>query len=294
MNPIHLLLAFCIVLIWGLNFVAIKLGVLGFPPLFLVFARFFLTCFPLIFFIKKPNVAFKKVLQYGLIMFALQFTFLFLGISKGVAPGLASLITQSQVFFSVVLASIFFGEKPHKAQILGFITSFSGLAIVANHVNGFVTLEGFIYLLLAALFWSIGNLLSKKMGKTNTLSLIVWSSFIACPPLLGVSLFFEGKDAILLALTNINPVSLGALCYITIASTLIGYTVWSFLINHLPLSTVSSFTVLIPIVAMMSSVVIINEPLYPWKIAAATLVISGLLINLFGRALFQKFKRPKI
>jgi O-acetylserine/cysteine efflux transporter len=293
MNPLHLLFAFCIVLIWGLNFVAIKLGVSGIPPLFLVFARFFFTFFPLIFFVKKPNIPFKKVVSYGLIMFALQFIFLFLGISKGVAPGLASLITQSQVFFSSVLAAIFFGEKPHKAQIIGLITSFSGLAIVANHVNGFVTLEGFIFLLLAAFFWSIGNLISKKMGKTNTLSLIVWSSFIASPPLLCVSLFFEGSDKILFSLQNLNAVSVGALAYITIASTLIGYTVWSFLINHLPLTTVSSFTVLIPIVAMLSSVIIINEKLYPWKIAAASLVISGLLINLFGKNLYQKFLKSK-
>ena len=290
MNPLNFSLALLVVLIWGCNFVAIKLGVVGIPPLLLVFIRFFLTSIPAIFFIKRPNVPFRKVVLYGLVMFALQFSFLFLGIGLGVAPGLASLITQTQVFFSILLGATFLGEKPHRWQFIGCLISFLGLMVVAQNVEGTVSLEGFLSLIAAALFWSVGNLLSKKMGKVNTMALIVWSSFVAWPPLLVLTLAIDGYDKIVFSLTHLNGTSIGAALYIIYFSTFLGYGLWSYLIHELPLATITSFSILIPIVALISSSLILNEPLYTWKIIAALLVISGLAINLFGRkfAYFRK------
>ena len=286
MNPVHFCLALLVVLIWGCNFVAIRLGVMGIPPLLLVFIRFFLTSIPAIFFIKRPNVPLRKVVLYGLVMFALQFSFLFLGIGLGVAPGLASLITQTQVFFSIFLGATFLGEKPHRWQFIGCVISFLGLMVVARHVEGSVSLEGFLSLIAAALFWSVGNLLSKKMGKVNTMSLIVWSSFIAWPPLLLLTLGIDGYDKIAFCLTHLSGTSIGAALYIIYFSTFLGYGLWSYLIHELPLATITSFSILIPIVALISSSLILNEPLYTWKILAALLVISGLAINLFGKRVF--------
>ncbi len=283
MRPLHFGLALLVVFIWGFNFVAIRLGVTTIPPLLLVTIRFFLTSIPAIFFIQRPNIPFQKVVIYGLVMFALQFSFLFLGIGLGVAPGLASLITQTQVFFSIILGSIFLKEKPHRWQFIGCVVSFLGLMVVAEHVEGTVSLEGFLSLIAAALFWSIGNLLSKKMGKVNTMSLIVWSSFIAWPPLLLLSLGVDGYAKIAFTMTHLDWTSVCAALYIIYFSTFLGYGLWSYLIHELPLSTITSFSILIPIVALLSSSLVLHEPLYSWKIIAALLVISGLTINLFGK-----------
>ncbi len=291
MNPLHFVLALVVVCIWGFNFVAIRVGLNGIPPLLLVFARFFLTSIPAIFFIKRPNIPFRKVVIYGLVMFALQFSLLFIGIGLGVAPGLASLITQVQIFFSILLGAIFFNETPHRWQFIGCLISFIGLLVVAMHVEGTVSIEGFFCLVGAAFFWSAGNLLSKKMGKVNTLSLVIWSSFIAWPPLLLLSILFEGYDTILLTLSNLSLTAAGATLYITYFSTLLGYGLWSYLIHHMPLATISSFTILIPIVAILSSVIVLNEPLEWWKILAALLVISGLAINLFGKKLTSNLRK---
>lgn len=289
----HFFLALLVVFIWGFNFVAIKVGLNGFPPLFLVFLRFFLTSLPALFFVKKPHIPLHKIIWYGLIMFSLQFSFLFLGIAMNVAPGLASLITQIQIFFSILLGVIFFQEHAHKWQIIGSIISFTGLLVVAKHVEGTVSLEGFLFLILAALFWSIGNLLSKKIGKTNTFSLVVWSSFFAFPPLLCASLIFEGPQTIYLALLQIDKLTILAALYITYCSTLLGYGIWGYLINHNPLGTITSFTILIPIVALLSSVTLLGEPLQSWKIFAAILVLLGLAINLFGKKLQRFIKKEK-
>jgi O-acetylserine/cysteine efflux transporter len=287
MTITHFFLALLVVCVWGFNFVAIRVGLNGFPPLFLVFLRFFLTSIPALFFIKKPKTSFKKIACYGLVMFALQFSLLFIGIGMGVAPGLASLITQIQVFFSIFLGVIFFKEMPHKWQIIGSIISFAGLIVVAMHVEGTLSLEGFLFLIGAALFWSIGNLLSKKIGKIDTLSLVIWSSLIAWPPLLFLSLILEGPKVIYKAVLEINTLTVLSTLYITYCSTLLGYGLWSYLINHIPLGTISSFTILIPIIAMLSSVLLLGEPLQSWKILAAILVLSGLSINLFRKKLLR-------
>ena len=290
MNPRHLLLALLVVFVWGLNFVAIRLGLNGVPPLFLVFLRFFLASIPAVFFIKKPTIPFHTLAMYSLLTFVLQFSFLFIGISLGVAPGLASLITQTQVFFTIILGIVFVNERPNSYQYIGCTIALIGLSIVLLHMNGTITLKGFLFLLGAAFFWSFGNLISKKIGKVSNLSLVTWASLIAWPPLLAVSLTIEGYDQILYALTNLTWISTAATLYITYFSTLLGYSLWSYLTLHLPLSLLASFTILIPIVAMLSSILFLNEPLQPWKITAAILVLTGLGINLFAKKLLSTFR----
>jgi O-acetylserine/cysteine efflux transporter len=293
MTPLIFFLSLLVVSIWGMNFVAIRLGLDGFPPLFLVFIRFFLTSIPAIFFIKRPKIPFKQVLLYGLIMFALQFSFLFIGIGLGVAPGLASLITQVQVFFTVFWGILFFNEKPNRWQLIGCIVAFTGLLVVATHSCKTISILGFFSLLGAGLFWSIGTMLAKKMKKTNLFSLVIWSSFVAWPPLLILSLSVEGYDKIYFALTHLTPLTIGSTLYITYCSTLIGYILWSHLVQKLPLATIGPFTILIPIIAMTSSILILQEPLFPWKILAACLVISGLALNLFSKKIASLLKfRP--
>ncbi len=289
MTPSLFFLSLLVASIWGMNFVAIRLGLNGFPPLFLVFVRFFLTSIPAIFFIKKPKIPFKLVLLYGLIMFALQFSFLFLGIGLGVAPGLASLITQVQVFFTLFWGILFFNEKPNRLQLLGCIVAFSGLLVVATHSCKTVSVLGFFSLLGAGLFWSIGTMIAKKIGKVNLVSLVMWSSLVAWPPLLALSLLLEGYEKIYFALTHLTPITIGSTLYITYCSTLVGYILWSHLVQKLPLATIGPFTILIPIIAMTSSIFILNEPLHSWKILAAILVISGLALNLFSKKILSLF-----
>ena len=90
MKPLHLLLTLFLVLIWGFNFVVMKVGMNEIPPIFLAFSRFFLTSVPAVFFIKRPNAPFKMIVLYGFVMFALPFALLFTGMSFGIAAGLAS------------------------------------------------------------------------------------------------------------------------------------------------------------------------------------------------------------
>jgi len=163
----HFLLAFSVVFVWALNFVAIEVAVEIIPPIFLNVLRFFLLSMPAVFFMKRPAAPFRFVLAYGLILFALSFSLLFLGIQLGVTAGLASVLFQAQVFFSLLFGILFFGEKLHIWQILGAILSFGGIAWIALNTGGNLTISGLTAVLLGSVAWGMGNTISTSMRPTS-------------------------------------------------------------------------------------------------------------------------------
>ena len=286
----HLILILLVITVWGFNFIAIKLALVELPPILLCAFRFFLTSVPAIFFVKRPKVPFKMVLSYGLVMFALQFTLVFMGMFVGVTPGLASLLLQVHVFFSTLLALLFFQEKIHVSQIIGGLLSFLGIGLIGINLEASSTILGFTLIVAAAAAWGAGNVISKKMGKVDVLSLVIWGSFIAWPPLLLLSLFAEGTGP-LYSLSHLTLIPTASALYIAYLSTLFCYGVWSWMLHRYPLSTVAPFTLAVPVLAMLSSVLVFNEPLQWWKIAAGILVLTGLCVNLLGPRILKKFKK---
>src|SRR5579862_883469 len=131
----HILLAILVALLWGCNFIFVKLGVQEIPPLFLCAVRFLIASVPAIFFARLPKNALKLVVLYGLIMFALQFSLIFMGIAVGMPAGMASLLLQTSVFFSIFFAAIFIREIPTRWQMTGALLSFSGVMLAATHID---------------------------------------------------------------------------------------------------------------------------------------------------------------
>jgi len=292
MAPLHFLFALAMIAVWGFNFVVVKVGLEGLPPIFFCFARFFLASLPWVFFVKRPQAPFRWLFAYGLIMFALQFSILFIGIRAGVSAGLASILLQVQAFFSILLAILFLGEKLTAWQVVGGLVAFLGIGWVGVNIGGDVTMSGLLLVTAAAALWGGGSIISKKMGKINMAALVVWGSLIAWPPLLAVSLFLEGPE-ILSAIERLSWTSTCAVFYIAYLSTLFGFGIWNWLISNYPVSKVSPFTLLVPIVGMGSSALVLGEELQYWKLLAGVLVIGGLCLHLLGPRMALKFKEKK-
>jgi O-acetylserine/cysteine efflux transporter len=239
-------------------------------------------------------VPFKIIAGYGLIMFALQFALLFIGLRVGMTPGVASLLMQVQVFFSMFFAIIFLGEQPQIGQIIGALIAFIGIGVVALHFDHNVSLMGFLCILAAAASWGVGNLITKKIHSVNLIAVIVWSSFVACLPMFILSLVFEGPASFVTTYEHMTWKGILSLLYIVYISTWVGYGVWNWLISRYPVGMVVPFTLLVPVVGILSSVLILGEPFYLWKLVAGLLVISGLCINLLTTRLFvAKTQQPE-
>ncbi|WP_207425092.1 EamA family transporter [Pedobacter sp. SYSU D00535] len=279
----HLFLVLLIVLIWGTNFIAVYVGLKTFPPFLLSAVRFGLSALPWVFFLPKPHAPLKFILGYGVFNFAMQFGFLFTGIHLGLSPGLASLLLQISVFFSMGLAFLFFKEKPSVLKVAGSLISFIGIGIVATHIDADATFIGLVLTLLAAFAWAAGNMFTKKVNAQSPLSLVVWGNLIAFPFMVLLSLVVEGPAVIKDSLQHTSWETIAAVSYIVYISTHIGYGAWGLLLKSYAASAVVPFTLLIPVVGFFSSAVVLGEDLPSWKLFASLFIMGGLVFGLLER-----------
>lgn len=286
----HILLAILVAALWGCNFIFVKMGMQEIPPLFLCALRFLLVSIPAIFFIPWPKNSFKIVALYGIIMFACQFAFIFMGIAFGIPAGMAALLTQTAVFFSIFFAAVFIGEIPTIWQTTGALLSFSGIALAATHIDSNMTLAGFLLVIAGAAASGFGNFMTRKLGHVNMPTLVSWGCLFSFPPLLMLSLFLEGSEQILFSLHHLSWLTLISLLYIVYMSTWLGYGIWCWLLGRYPVSAVVPFSVLIPVFAMVGSSLFLGENFESWKITVSGLVMTGLCVNLLVPRLITKRK----
>lgn len=197
-----------------------------------------------------------------------------------ISPGLASLVVQMQVFFTIILATYFFEERVKKFQWLALVLGVCGLFIVMVFTDGKTTTIGLAVVLIAAMSWAGGNLIVKTAKPEGVISFIVWSSLFAVPPLFVFSLIFEGKDLIINSITQASIIGWSVVLWQTIGNTLIGYGLWNFLLKQYSASAVTPWALMVPVFGMAASAIFLGEPMPTWKWGAAFLIVSGLTLNI--------------
>src|SRR6478735_292757 len=234
------LLAVLVAVCWGLNFPATALALEHFPPLFMVALRFALVALPTVLLVPRPAVRLRWLFGTGLGMGVLQFAFLYLGMAAGMPSGLASLVLQASAPFTVLLAGVFLRERLTRRQVAGIVIAVGGLAAIAAH-----------------------------LGQTAAL--------------LPVALIVEGPAGIGASLTSAFSLaalpSVLGLLYIVLIATVLGYGLWNRLLSNYPSSTVAPFSMLVPVVGVISSWLIFGETFDAAEIVAGAAVIGGVLVG---------------
>ena len=281
----HFLLALAVVFIWGTNFVAIKIILAVLPPLLLGALRFSLVVFPFIFFIKRPSVSWLNLASYGILIGAGQFGLLLIAMRGHITPGLASLIVQAQVFFTIGMSMIFTGERMKTYQWPALFLSVAGLVVIGFHTDADTSVLGIVLTLLGAASWAGGNIVSKRAsrggtGSINMLAYVVWSSPYAAVCLFALAYFFEGHQEMIGALRQADAKIWGLVVWQSAANSLFGYAVWARLLSKYPSSAVTPMALLVPVFGMSASSLWLHEAMPLWKLVAALMVIAGLAINL--------------
>jgi O-acetylserine/cysteine efflux transporter len=268
--------------VWGTNFVVIKSALAELPPLLFAALRFSLAFAPAALFVARPRMHWRMLASYGVLIGAGQFGLLFVAMRADITPGLASLVVQTQVFFTIGLAMSFNRERVRVLQVVALGLAAAGLAVIAHHTDAHTTPLGLVLVLAAALAWACGNLVTLRAGKVPILGFMVWSSLFAVPPLLLLSLWFEGPAAMAHGLSQASRWTWAAVLWQSLGNTLFGYGTWAWLIARHPAATVSPMALLVPVFGMGASALWLGEPLQAWKLGAAALVIGGLLLNLLA------------
>ncbi|MBS0500909.1 MAG: EamA family transporter [Burkholderiaceae bacterium] len=276
----HLLLILAVVAVWGTNFVIIKFALAHLPPLLLAALRFALAAFPLVLLVRRPAASWGNLALYGLAIGVGQFALLFYGMQRDITPGLASLVVQAQVFFTVGLAVLIDKERLRPYQWVAALIALTGIVIIASHTDGHTTLAGLLLTLGAAFFWALGNVASRAAGPVDVLAYVAWSSLFAVPPLLLLSWALEGWPRIASGLAQADAATWAAVVWQSLGNTIFGYGVWAWLLARYPAATVAPFSILVPVFGIGASALLMGEALPPWKLLAAGLVMAGLALNL--------------
>ena len=285
----HFLLALAVVAIWGSNFVVIKYALHTLPPMTLAVLRFTFALVPACFFLRRPAVGWRNLAGYGVLIGVGQFGLLYLAMRSQISPGLASLVVQTQVFFTLLLAVRIRREKVLGMQWLGLALAAGGVAVIAAHTDGSTTPLGLAMILAAAFSWACANLLTQRAGRIDMLAYVVWSSAFAVPPLLVLALLIDGPQQMAAGVAAADLGTWAAVLWQSVGNTLFGYGVWSWLLARHAAGRIVPMALLVPVFGMGSASLLLGEPLPAWKLVAAALVLAGLAINLFGPRLLRRW-----
>lgn len=281
--------ALVVIVVWGLNFVVMKWGLATLSPLLLCALRFVAASLPFVWFVRRPQaLPWWLLAAYGLVQGVGQFGLLFTGMKLGMPAGMASVVLQVQAFITMLLAAAFMGEKPQRWQWWGLVCAIAGLALIgAAHGDSpaEMTLAGFLITVGAAAMWACSNLLTRKAaqyGAYTPVGFIVWTSLFPIVPLLALSVGVDGVDAVALQLQGIGWRELGVIAYLALLSTLLGYGLWTQLLQRYAASTVAPLSLLVPVIGLLSALLLLGERPTMWQWVGTLGVLVGMVVNQFG------------
>ena len=263
--------------VWGLAFVATRIGLDELSPPQLTAARFLIAAVPVLW-LARPRVSWTWLIAVGLTLFAGQFLFQFFGIATGMPPGLASIVVQSQALVTIVLAALFLRERPTARQVAGVLAGAAGLAVIALTVGADLTPAGLGLTLVSPLSFAVGNVLWKRLPPTAPTALVAWLSLVPPIPALLVALAVDGPGGIAGSLASVSWRGAAAAIYLGAVATVLAYAIWGDLLRRYPTAVVAPFALLVPFVAAVSSALVFGERFGPLRLAGMALVLAGLAV----------------
>lgn len=277
-----------IYLIWGSTYLAIRFAVESIPPFFMAATRFLLPGVLLFVWQRlkgEPNPSPKEWKSTSLIGLLLL-----VGGNGGVTwaeqyipSGIAALIIGSVPLW-IILINFFRHERGsiEKKGLIGAVIGFFGIFILIgpSQISGSpekINPAGLIAILLAALFWSIGSIYSRTAPMPRSPLMSTGVEFLAG----GIGLAFMGLitgEITQLNLSSITLKSIYSLLYLIVFGSLIGFVAYTWLLRNVPISIVSTYAYVNPLIAILIGNRMADEPLNLRILLAALIIIGSVFI----------------
>lgn len=287
MPPKHVALGLLVALIWGTNFLAIELGLRDTLPLVLVALRFMLVAVPLVLFVPRPDVSWRSLVAIGLFMSAGQFGLLFTAMHLGLPAGLAAVVLQCQMIFTLAIGVMVLKERPTGMQLMGALIGVVGLGIVAvGRIEGAADFGAVVPLLIcvaAGLSWGIGNVASRSAHGANGFGIVVWSALVVPLPMLALSLLLDGPAAVGEAFATIGWETVASIAYTAGLASLVGYSIWNSLLGRYPAGVVAPFALLVPPIGLAAAAIVLGEVPNALELSGSALLVGGVAVGLIRR-----------
>jgi O-acetylserine/cysteine efflux transporter len=277
MSAIQIVCAVSVPLLWGYQFVAIKVGVTEFPPLFFLALRFLAIALVLVPFVKKPaRRQLGPVAAISVFLGGLNFGLFYVGLGLG-SGSMSAVAYQLATPFTVLLAWPLLAERPSLRTSTGVAIAFAGVAALAAGPGRTASALPLLLVVGAAFAFAMSNVLTKRYGPFDPLMLMGWSSLLTVPQVALMSLLLEhGQLASFVAADQHGWL---ALAYTIFVGGILGFGLWFWLIARCSIGRVAPFGLLLPVFAVISSVSFLGDPVTPKLIVGGLLAISGVAIT---------------
>jgi len=280
MTLLQMACALLVALLWGLQFVVIKLGLTAFPPLFFVGLRLTAVAALLLPFVGRPTRReLGPIIAISVFFGGLNFALFFSGLAHGLAS-VSAVANQLSTPFTVLLAWPILRERPSIRVILGVALAFGGVALTAAGPNASVKLVPTLLVIGAGFALAVGSVLTKRFGPFEPLKLMAWMSLFTVPQLMAVSAMLEHNQ--LASLRTANHVAWMAFAYTVLLGSIAGLGLWFWLIAHCSMTLLAPFALLQTVFAVAAGVIFLHEPLTATLVAGTLVCIAGVAVTQSG------------
>jgi len=283
MKTIDICFAVGVTIIWGMGIIVAKAGMAHFSPIFLMALRFTLTAACLIWFFRPPVSLFKNLFWVSLVSAAIQYSLTFNGI-KEIDASTAGLLVQLEVPFGLIMARLFLGDKMSARQMIGVVIAFGGAILIIGEPN----LSGdliYVFMVIGGAFtWSVGQIMIKKLGNIGGFMLITGVAIFAAPQLFIASLLFESNQLAQIQTASVS--AWGAVAYLGIVMTALGYALWYRLLGLYDVNQVMPFLLLLPVTSVIGGIVFLDESLTVNITVGGLMALAGVAIITIQRSSF--------
>jgi O-acetylserine/cysteine efflux transporter len=277
--------ALCVVLVWGTNFIAMKLGLREMTPFQLGAGRYLFALLPLVLFVRPPAIAARWVLLYGLFQGVGQFGLLFLALRAGMSASLAVVVLQVQVFFTALFGRLVLGEKVGRDLQAAMLVAALGLAcFCADFVQGGkteLTLAALLLNIASGAMWAASNIVvriaRREAPQFEVLPFMVWSSMVPIVPFVLLSLAFD-PPAAQVDWRALSGTAWASMAYLGWFATILGYAMWTGLLKRHPANRVAPFGLAVPAVGIAAGMLVLGDTITPWQWAGTLLVVVSLAL----------------
>ncbi len=292
--------ALFIVVSWGLNFVVMKWGLASWTPFQMGAARYLLAAFPLILFIRPRGLPWRWVLLYGVAQGIGQFGLLFTALKLGMTASLASVLMQTQVFFTALFGLLFLQERLNRIQGIGLalaalaLVCFSMHFVAGSSVNASITVGAFALTLCGAASWAASNIVARKAQQAapgyDSIAFVVWSAAVPIVPFVLLSAWLDtgSVSAVMRSLTQAPVEAWAAAAYLGWIATIAGYAMWTNLLKRHTANRVAPLSLGVPVVGIAAGMLILGESVSAWQWVGVACVGAALIFVLFGDKILRK------
>ena len=266
--------------VWGSTYLAIAIAVQTLPPLLSAGLRFCIAGLVLLGLIgvrRGLRVGREQLISaaaVGLLLLVGGNGFVVLA-ERTVPSGFTALIVASVPLWIVILRRVA-GDRIHRSTFVGVAVGFAGVAVlvVPRGSSGGADLGGIALLLVATVSWALGTFLAPRLRLPADALLSTGLQQLAG----GIVLVALG--AAMGELAHLEPAtwstrSLLAMVYLVVFGSLVAFTAYSWLLQHAPVSLVSTYAYVNPVVAVLLGALVLAEPVTPSIVVGAAIIVAA-------------------